>query len=139
MKENGFSKHERVCNRNDFQFLVSHGKSFFAYPFRCVFSQAETDIPLVRIAVSVSKKRFKHAVDRNRVKRLMREAYRLEKGFLYQHFQEQPVKLDMLVIYTESKILDYQHFRRGMRGMMKKAVGYNLQNKSSFFETRVHS
>ena len=123
MKENGFSKQERICNRNDFQFLISHGKSFFSYPFRCVFLQAEADMPLVRIAVSVSKKRFKHAVDRNRVKRLMREAYRLEKTFLYQHLQEQPVKLDMLVIYTESKILNYQQFRKSMRGMMKKATG----------------
>jgi ribonuclease P protein component len=123
MKEKGFSKQERICRRNDFCFLMSNGKSFFSYPFRCVFCTKEADAPWVRIAVSVSKKKFKNAVDRNRIKRLMREAYRLEKIGLYNLIQEKPATLDILVIYTENKILDYKQFRHGMRGMIKKATG----------------
>ena len=120
IKERGFSKQERICNRDDFKLLFSDGKSFFSYPFRCVFYENPSDELLVRIAISVSKKKFKLAVDRNRIKRLIREAYRLEKQYLYKH--STPTALNMLIIYTENKILDYKHIRNGMRGLMKKMV-----------------
>ena len=120
IKEKGFSKQERICRKNDFNFLFSNGKSFFSYPFRCVFCEKESAEFLVRIAISVSKKKFKRAADRNRIKRLMREAYRLEKHYLYNRMQAQPITLDMLIIYTENKILDYKPFRNGMQILMKK-------------------
>jgi len=119
MKEKGFSKQERICNRDDFKFLFSDGKSFFSYPFRCVFTENQSDELLVRIAISVSKKKFKLAVDRNRIKRLIREAYRLEKRYLYKHIPS-PLTLNMLIIYTENKILNHKHIRNGMQGLMKK-------------------
>ena len=124
MKERGFSKQERICKRNDFNFLFSDGKSFFSYPFRCVFSEKNADVSLVRIAVTVSKKKFKLATDRNRIKRLIREAYRLEKQQLYNLMQEQPTALDMLIIYTEKQILDQKQIRNGMRILLKKL--YNM-------------
>ena len=120
VKENGFSKQERICNRNDFKFLFSEGKSFFSYPFRCVYCRRKSDKLLVRIAVSISKKKFKLATDRNRVKRLIRETYRLEKRILYNLKPEHPTTLDILIIYTENKILDYPQFRKRMREAMKK-------------------
>jgi ribonuclease P protein component len=123
MKEHGFSKQERICRRNDFDLLFSEGKSFFSYPFRCIFCKKESDEFAVRIAVSVSKKKFKRAVDRNRIKRLMRESYRLEKHTLYNHNQSPPAKWDMLIIYTETKILDYQKIKNGMHVLLKKIRG----------------
>ncbi|MCL2131416.1 MAG: ribonuclease P protein component [Lentimicrobiaceae bacterium] len=120
MKEKGFSKQERICKRNDFNFLLSDGESFFSYPFRCVFYGKKAEESLVRIAVSVSKKKFKLAADRNRIKRLIREAYRLEKQHLYNLLQEQPTALDMLIIYTEKKILDHKQIKNGMQILLKK-------------------
>jgi ribonuclease P protein component len=125
MKEKGFSKQERICRRNDFNLLFSSGKSFFSYPFRCIFCTKESDELLVRIAVSVSKKKFKRAADRNRIKRLIRESYRLEKQELYTFLPQQPQTYDLLIIYTENKILDYKQFRNGMRGGMKKMMEMN--------------
>ena len=120
IKEKGFSKQERICRRNDFNFLFSDGESFFSYPFRCVFCGKESDEPLVRIAVSVGKKKFKLATDRNRIKRLIRETYRLEKHSLYGFIQEHPTTWDILIIYTENKILDHKQFQHGMQTLIKK-------------------
>lgn len=75
---------------------------------------------MVRIAVSVSKKKFKLAANRNRIKRLIRETYRLEKHLIYSLFQEQSVQLDLLIIYTENKLLDYKQVQNGMRILIKK-------------------
>lgn len=62
---------------------MEDGHSVFAHPLKCFFRYvpaAETTASAMQISVNVSKRRFKHAVDRNRVKRLMREAYRLQKN-----------------------------------------------------------
>jgi ribonuclease P protein component len=78
----GLKKQERLCSKKaiDALFSSTDSSSLSAYPIRAVFrftEEAEN-----RILVSVSKKRFKHAVDRNRVKRQLREAYRLNKHVL---------------------------------------------------------
>lgn len=76
-----FPKSERLCSKKviDELFLGGH-KSYSAYPLRVIFMERQE--PGVQILISVSKRRFKHAVDRNRVKRQIREAYRLNKHIL---------------------------------------------------------
>ena len=80
-----FHKEERLCSKRLIEALfVRGGKSMSAFPLRVVFmpvAQAETPAP-VSVMVSVSKRHFKRAVKRNRVKRQIREAYRLHKHLL---------------------------------------------------------
>lgn len=78
----GLKKKERLCSKKaiDALFAGADSKSLSVYPIRAVFRNTEE--AGVRILVSVSKKRFRHAVDRNRVKRQLREAYRLNKDIL---------------------------------------------------------
>ena len=82
--DNGFGlkKTERLCSKKaiDALFIGTDNKSLSAYPIRVVYRHTEE--AGFRILVSVSKKRFRHAVDRNRVKRQLREAYRLNKHLL---------------------------------------------------------
>ena len=82
--DNGFGlkKTERLCSKKaiDSLFNGTDSKSLSAYPIRVVYRHTEE--AGFRILVSVSKKRFRHAVDRNRVKRQLREAYRLNKHLL---------------------------------------------------------
>lgn len=100
-----FPKSERLCSKKLIEALFEGGhKSLSAYPIRAVFmpiapnpSDGSTPIqpttsaptPLAQVMMSVSKRHFKHAVDRNRVKRQLRETYRLNKHLLADKLQQQ--------------------------------------------------
>lgn len=73
-----FRKSQRLCSRTLIDRLFTHAgsKSVTAYPIRAVFRKADTE--QTQILLSVPKRLFKHAVDRNRVKRQLREAYRTQ-------------------------------------------------------------
>ena len=78
----GFSQKERIKSSLAILSIVKDGSSVNSYPIKCFYRRVSRGEVAVQLAVVVSKRRFKHAVDRNRVKRLMREAYRLQKqGF----------------------------------------------------------
>lgn len=81
------SKQERLSSLKEIEILFKEGHSLTKYPFRLVWRQAPSidDIP-VKVMFSVSKKKFPRAVDRNRIKRLMREAYRHLKPDLLSSF-----------------------------------------------------
>jgi len=74
-----FPKSERLCSRKAIEALFASGnRSFTAFPLRVVYRQAEE----TQLLISVSKRHFKHAVDRNRAKRQIREAWRLNRDIL---------------------------------------------------------
>ncbi len=81
-----FPKSEHLCLRKQIETLFGHGSSSrSAFPLRAVWrvEDAEVDAAAVLMMVSVSKRRLRHAVDRNRVKRCVREAYRLNKHIVW--------------------------------------------------------
>lgn len=85
-----FSKKERLSSIKDIETLFKKGKSLFVFPLKVVFipknlgdTKEEIEvkiIPPTRLLISVSKRNFKKAVDRNRIKRQIREGYRLQKS-----------------------------------------------------------
>ena len=79
-----YSKKEKLKSKKLIDLLFTEGKSVSAYPLRLVFLETtfEDDV-LAKTGVSVSKRNFKSAVDRNRVKRLLRESYRLNKASFF--------------------------------------------------------
>ena len=76
-----FRKHERLCGRLRITELATTGKAVNESPFRLVgkFMELPTASP-AQVVIAVPRRHMKHAVDRNRMKRLMREAYRLNKA-----------------------------------------------------------
>jgi ribonuclease P protein component len=81
-----FGKEERLKSKKIIERLYIHGKSVKSFPLRMVYLQTEhTSNYPVQAGVSVPKRNFKNAVDRNRIKRLMRETYRLQKQIVYKN------------------------------------------------------
>jgi ribonuclease P protein component len=120
--DNGFGlkKAERLCSKKAIEtlFASSDSKSLSAYPIRAVFRNTEeADI---RILVSVSKRRFRHAVDWNRAKRQLRETYRLNKHILA------PVKqgtgLDIAFIWLTDKQQPSSLVSKKMVALLEKIV-----------------
>lgn len=116
----GFPKYEHICKENDIQRLFDQGDGFSAYPYRVVylFYRDEPHPVTCRLLVSVSKKRFHHAVKRNRVKRLIRESWRKNKAELYEICQRNTISVDVALVYTATVIHSYDEMFR----KTKKAI-----------------
>jgi len=93
-------KNERLKSRKQIEQLFSKGKKFSITPFRVYYVFNETSNPPLQSGVGVSNKNFKNAVDRNRIKRLVREAFRLQKISLQEKLKERKGQLIVFFIYT---------------------------------------
>ena len=113
----GLPKEQRLYKKKAIQLLFDKGKGFNFYPFRVVVyahsSEEEPTIP--RFLVSVSKKRFHHAVKRNRVKRLVREAWRRNKSELIVNCEKQKITFDVALVYTATVILSYEDIEKKIK------------------------
>lgn len=116
----GLPKYERICKESDIQRLFDQGVGLSAYPYRIVyqFYRDESRPITCRVLVSVSKKRFHHAFKRNRVKRLIREAWRKNKAELYEICKKDNISVDVALVYTATVIHSYEEMFR----KTKKAI-----------------
>jgi ribonuclease P protein component len=102
-----FSKKEHLCGETRINKLYTEGKAFIAYPLRVVYLFVETEDEVSKIMVNVPKKRFKRAVKRNRLKRLMREAYRLNKTQLINILSENNLNIYISFNYVSDEESDF--------------------------------
>ena len=101
-----YQKKERLKSKTTIGLLFSEGKSVSKYPLRLVYRQAEVDAAeKIKMGVSVSKKYFKRAVDRNYFKRVLRETYRLNKHLLLDNIQE---PYSVMFFYQTKDKLSYE-------------------------------
>lgn len=108
-------KEERLCSRKALEELFGGGhQSVSAFPIRAVYMPNEVGV--VRIMVSVSKRYFKRAVKRNRIKRQLREAYRLQKELL------QPLTggLDIAFLWTSDEQLPTEKVFQKMQTLLQR-------------------
>jgi ribonuclease P protein component len=111
-----FKKEERLCNKKLIDELFHNGSSFLCYPFKASWLVTNTpqQVP-AQILFSVSKRRFKRAVDRNLIKRRMREAYRLNKQQqLYELLTTTDKKIVFSVGYIGKEIVAYELIEKKM-------------------------
>lgn len=118
-------KVERLCSKKVIDKLFSEGESFLAFPIKVVYRKVKLPNPVpVQAGFSVSKKIFKRAVKRNRIKRLMREAYRLNKQMLPPLEEQQ--QLAVFFIFIGKELPTFAQVEKAM----KKAL-YRLSNSCS--------
>lgn len=125
--EFGFSKPEKLKSRTLIQLLFSEGSAVSKYPLKLIFVPAglPENIP-AQAGVSVPKRNFKRATDRNHIKRLLREAYRLQKPELYKNLDKQYV---FMILYTGKDMPDFNLIQHKMQGLFQKFIQNQLNNR----------
>ncbi|HUH29007.1 ribonuclease P protein component [Gelidibacter sp.] len=114
--DQSYKKIEKLKGQKLIEKLFSEGNSVVAYPLRLVYLKTNFDTPVkIKAGVSVSKRNFKKAVDRNRIKRLMREAYRLNKS---KYFNNIPDQYAFMILYIGKTQTDFETVSKKMNTLM---------------------
>lgn len=118
---NSFGKAEHLCGEKRITRLFTQGQAFIVYPLRVVyiFGEKRGDAPVLAM-VSVPKKRFKRAVKRNRLKRLMRESYRLNKSEICEKVSEKNLQLQLSFNYVSNDEVDFETMEKKMKVALQK-------------------
>lgn len=122
MKNFGFPSCEHLKKQKDISELFNNGKPIYGNFIKTVFVKSDT-VLLNRVAVSVAKRNFKKAVDRNRIKRLIRESYRLNKTII-----SKLAGLDIMIIYTGKEIPTFLYISSEVCKCLKK-IAVSFENK----------
>ena len=124
MKAFGYHKKEKLKSRTELQAIFTTGTSFSVFPIKVFFIEKDTmgtSVP-VHAGVGVGSKHFKKAVDRNRIKRLLREAYRLEKQSLHEVVSAQSKTISVFFLYLDKELPDYTLIRVKMKEGLEKLI-----------------
>lgn len=115
------SSNERIKSRKKADEVFTAGKSVSAFPLRAFYLSNNKDAEsIVQAGFGVSSKNFKKAVDRNRIKRLIREAYRLNKKELTGLSEKNKTSFHIFFIFTGRDFPDFTLTEQKMKSVLKK-------------------
>ncbi len=103
-KQLSYNKDEKLKSRKLIQHLFDEGKSFSVFPVKVLYDAIEDTAVPIKAGVAVSSRRFKKAVDRNRIKRTLREVYRQQKLPLQNTLAEKRTSFAVFFIYTGKEL-----------------------------------
>ena len=115
-----FGKGERLKSKKLIEALFETGRSADVSFLKVIWVATDLELAFPALAAfSVSKKKFAKAVDRNRLKRLMREAYRLQKNELYGFLQEKDKRIVLMFIYTGRKKTTFSKVKKNLSALLE--------------------
>ncbi len=126
-KQFTLGKSERLKSRKAIDALFKKGKRFSLTPFRVFYSINKN--AALQIGCGASSRNFKRAVDRNRIKRLVREAWRLQKNSTQLLLNEKNLGLHIFLVYTEKDLPDYDLINAQVEKIIKQL--FIIINESS--------
>jgi ribonuclease P protein component len=121
-----FPKQERLSSKKTIEELFSKGSSVFVYPFRVLYLPKSAATPshltYPQVLFSVSKKHFKKAVDRNLIKRRMREAYRLNKNNLLQSMPSEAIPASVAIVYVAKEKIEFTVLQKKLKSVWQRLL-----------------
>lgn len=130
-KRFGLPKTERLKSRRQIDDLFAAKKGFAVFPIRVMYRFFPSEEGGVQVGVTASKRTFKKAVDRNRIKRLLREAYRLQKEELCSGLGAAGKRGIVFFLYTDKTVASFDVIKTAMAKCLKKLSGIaNSENPS---------
>jgi ribonuclease P protein component len=121
-KQFTFGKNERLKSRKRIKQLFNGGKKITVPPYRVLYIVEPAETYSLSFSAGVSAKNFKKAVDRNRIKRLTREAYRLQKQTLQEKIKEKKIGLNVFFIYTARELPSYDEVYKKIGSVLNKLL-----------------
>lgn len=124
MPRNTFPLKEHLKSKKAIERLYAEGTSVTAYPLRAVFIEQtieEQDVTAA-ILISVAKKRFRHAVDRNLVKRRIREAYRTSKHPFIEALESNGKRMAVAILYIDTRHNSTAFIKRKMEKLLDSII-----------------
>ncbi|MCE9537615.1 MAG: ribonuclease P protein component [Bacteroidetes bacterium] len=115
-----FTKAERLSSKIEIENLFGTGKSFNSAPFKVIWLKKSDGTAPAKIVISIPKRLFKRAVDRNRLKRLTREAYRKNKHLLYDNIENE--KIHLMFIFTSKTIIEYKEMEEKVISILQRLI-----------------
>jgi len=134
-----FPRQERLNSRKRIEFLVTQGRKLHVPPFRIAWCLSDSAPGTFQFeaAFSVPKRKHKKAARRNRIKRKMKEAFRLNKEPFRENCAQQQQTLSLLLVYTPKKELDYAAMEKAMREvfrLLEKEIKSQTQQPPGLFK-----
>ena len=117
---NEFPKSEKLCGQLRIAALYKEGHRFTAFPLRVTYLQIPDSNVAPKVLIWAPKSLFKHAVDRNRLRRLMREAYRLNAQPLRDYCCENNCSYYLAFNYMDSELRTQEQISKAMRKAIKR-------------------
>ena len=120
-----FKKEERLCSRRLIDQLYAEGHRLMAFPFSVQWmivpnlSPSTSHLSPCQVLIVAPKRKFRHAVDRNRVRRLIRECYRLRKPALYSFLEEHNISIVFSMVYIHNEIMTYEQLGKKMDKLLE--------------------
>jgi ribonuclease P protein component len=122
---------ERLKSRKLIEQLFREGRHFSVFPFRAYYRLTDELPSPLQFGISASSRNFKRAVDRNRIKRWCREAYRLQKNDLQQRLQENDRQGILFLVYTGKQLPAYEVIYEKMGLILQKLSNLVSEKNSS--------
>jgi ribonuclease P protein component len=123
--QNTFKKEEKLKKSKLITQLFAEGKSITEFPIKLIYLQVDHNSPYkIQAGVSAAKRKFSKAVDRNKIKRLLREVYRKNKYLIYQ--SEHTKKHIFMFIYQGKKEIEYKILEEKMIIILQKFLEKNI-------------
>lgn len=123
-----YSKSEKLKSRKLLNQVFAEGKSLNAFPLKITYTSKDIEsISSANVGVGASSRYFKKAVDRNRIKRLLREAYRINKNQLLDFLPEKK-QVQVFILFIGKEISETDLIKEKMPALLQK-LGKSFQNK----------